>query len=638
MAAAMTFSALPSTVFTANADKGISPAGSNTVTAGANDQYYFLAQPEDIDLRETKTGLATAAVSFDYVKAKLINNYGFIVAEIPANEEDPGIVNAEITQIMAGYQMKFRVYYSDTEYIDTEFFNITGFAATEYPDRIYLSTDDHTATITYKTNFEPIRAEVFLGSEYSRDAVIEGSSVKVPVTESDAGQSINVHIFYGTDEEDYIIASTDVLMPFKPEFTQYIENTVIPEGEKETIVYSDLNFICSKFEVYADDKLIYTGTSGYDFITAPISESYIGADLFIRAYFDGDMFFPAETVDSEIFHIVRASSSHHFTKQPNDMDITKSDITDLEWEVDFTPLETEIVYTIGNFSLADPTNNSMSASEWFGYRFLDTGDYRIRTYYGAGVQDYIDSEVFHSVKPDFTVLPGGGYIHEGETLNVEWETNFKPVKLELWADETLYRTLDNDATSVQLGDTGAVRYYLNAYYCDDTSSYLTEPFSVKLTDKEIYNISADENIYISNMEWKDIVWSKWINAVEGDIIALEYKGDEDTFDRWDSALSKVVFDYENDIETTFTMPAHDVTIRYLKKASAPDGILGDVNGNGKINITDITLTAAHVKGKRLLTTEQMDRADINRDGKITVADIARIAAHVKGKKLIEQKV
>jgi hypothetical protein len=86
------------------------------------------------------------------------------------------------------------------------------------------------------------------------------------------------------------------------------------------------------------------------------------------------------------------------------------------------------------------------------------------------------------------------------------------------------------------------------------------------------------------------------------------------------------------------MPAHDVTIRYLKKASAADGILGDVNGNGKINITDITLTAAHVKGKRLLTTGQMDRADINRDGKITVADIARIAAHVKGKKLIEQKV
>ncbi|SFD32563.1 dockerin type I domain-containing protein [Ruminococcus albus] len=62
--------------------------------------------------------------------------------------------------------------------------------------------------------------------------------------------------------------------------------------------------------------------------------------------------------------------------------------------------------------------------------------------------------------------------------------------------------------------------------------------------------------------------------------------------------------------------------------------IGDVNGDGSINITDITKTAAHVKGKKLLSKEQQKRADINGDSKITITDITKIAAHVKGKRLL----
>ncbi|SFC79259.1 leucine-rich repeat protein [Ruminococcus albus] len=65
-----------------------------------------------------------------------------------------------------------------------------------------------------------------------------------------------------------------------------------------------------------------------------------------------------------------------------------------------------------------------------------------------------------------------------------------------------------------------------------------------------------------------------------------------------------------------------------------DFIIGDVNGDGVINVADISKVAAHVKGKKLLTEEQQKRADVNGDGKITVTDITKIAAHVKGKKLL----
>ena len=57
---------------------------------------------------------------------------------------------------------------------------------------------------------------------------------------------------------------------------------------------------------------------------------------------------------------------------------------------------------------------------------------------------------------------------------------------------------------------------------------------------------------------------------------------------------------------------------------------GDVNGDGNINVTDIALVAAHVKGIKALDGGAVIRADVNDDGEINVTDIAMIAAHIKG--------
>ncbi|MCR5541626.1 MAG: dockerin type I repeat-containing protein [Ruminococcus sp.] len=63
--------------------------------------------------------------------------------------------------------------------------------------------------------------------------------------------------------------------------------------------------------------------------------------------------------------------------------------------------------------------------------------------------------------------------------------------------------------------------------------------------------------------------------------------------------------------------------------------IGDVNGDGEINVTDILRIAAHIKHKIVLTDEQLKRADVNGDGNINVTDITKIAAHIKGKKLLK---
>ena len=60
--------------------------------------------------------------------------------------------------------------------------------------------------------------------------------------------------------------------------------------------------------------------------------------------------------------------------------------------------------------------------------------------------------------------------------------------------------------------------------------------------------------------------------------------------------------------------------------------LGDTNGDKIINISDITRTAAFVKGKKMLSDYEQKVADINNDGKINITDIIRLAAKVKGKR------
>ncbi|WP_295155869.1 dockerin type I repeat-containing protein [uncultured Ruminococcus sp.] len=58
--------------------------------------------------------------------------------------------------------------------------------------------------------------------------------------------------------------------------------------------------------------------------------------------------------------------------------------------------------------------------------------------------------------------------------------------------------------------------------------------------------------------------------------------------------------------------------------------VGDINGDGTVNVTDISLIAAHVKGQKALPEEMLCRADINGDERIDVGDLAMLSVYVKG--------
>ena len=64
-------------------------------------------------------------------------------------------------------------------------------------------------------------------------------------------------------------------------------------------------------------------------------------------------------------------------------------------------------------------------------------------------------------------------------------------------------------------------------------------------------------------------------------------------------------------------------------------VRGDVNNDGIVNVSDISKLAAHVKGHRALSDDELTRSDINGDNEINVKDISPVAAHVKGIRSLE---
>ena len=62
--------------------------------------------------------------------------------------------------------------------------------------------------------------------------------------------------------------------------------------------------------------------------------------------------------------------------------------------------------------------------------------------------------------------------------------------------------------------------------------------------------------------------------------------------------------------------------------------IGDINGDGRVNIIDVGLLNDHVKNKKILTGEELERADIDGNGKVNIIDVGKLNDHVKNKKLL----
>ena len=57
-------------------------------------------------------------------------------------------------------------------------------------------------------------------------------------------------------------------------------------------------------------------------------------------------------------------------------------------------------------------------------------------------------------------------------------------------------------------------------------------------------------------------------------------------------------------------------------------MLGDVTGDGQIDVNDVTDIQLYIVQNQSFTDKQKEAADVNKDGKISVLDVTRVQQYI----------
>lgn len=95
----------------------------------------------------------------------------------------------------------------------------------------------------------------------------------------------------------------------------------------------------------------------------------------------------------------------------------------------------------------------------------------------------------------------------------------------------------------------------------------------------------------------------------------------------------------NQIVANNTLVGTGMTVKILDgntvKAVATIVVTGDINGDGKITITDMLAAKAHILNKSVLSGAYACGADTSGDGRISITDFLQIKAHILGKSQVK---
>ena len=488
---------------------------------------------------------------------------------------------------------------------------------------------------TCAVSFTPVQALLYADGEFLRELTVSGDIVNADVTSEDTYKNLTFRIFYGEEKTDYV--ESEPFRVYSPEdLSFYLQpNSAVLPGDGDVVYVSFAPaFEPLKIQKVQDGKVTYTTSefhreSNSGNMTFTYGAHEAGTDHVIRAFYGTG---EKDYVDSDKFVIVKADENHHFTKQPQDMEVSANGSKPLSWDVDFEPVRQVAVRNGKELTSFNEKEREFDAYDWY---MMPSGRYRIRSYYGKGTTDYVESNIFTAIRPEFTVSPVGGYCTVTGTRDVSWQLNFAPAKLELWAENECLEELPKNEKTHTFSASGLEGFQIVAYFDDNERSAIFSPiFNVTGTELPFHEISCDNEVKVYNEQGQPVS-----NATEGQRLTAMFTGDPIAFKDF-KAEDDIIFTPEGapDMPSrVFTMPTHDVNLQvvyYTGPNNDPQYTLGDANGDGDINVTDIAVVAAHIKGIKALGDEAQQRADVDKSGEINVTDISILASHIKGIKPI----
>ena len=191
-------------------------------------------------------------------------------------------------------------------------------------------------------------------------------------------------------------------------------------------------------------------------------------------------------------------------------------------------------------------------------------------------------------------------------------------------------------------DDGKMTYSISEFDTNDLLRYVMY-VDIPLSDECVYTgsindeINTEENNYKLRSDVADTLCSfdsRWgIHNDNGNHIFTRYISDENATCT-NFGTKTAACDNNCGATNTIVDDSHYAPHEYINgkcECGVTERLIGDINGDGEINIGDVAKLYAHIKGTSILTDENdIDRCDITGDGNVNMGDVAKLYAHIKG--------
>lgn len=330
-----------------------------------------------------------------------------------------------------------RAYWSEDGYIPSQEFQVSAdtLRFTAGPQTVSLNQTTGKAHIRFRTNFLPRKVGVWVpfGVQYDNAPLYLANSPSSPEHECDfpaEARKYEIYAFYGSGKYDYITLRFEVTDPGYA-FILTPEDSVITPDANTCGVSWDVNFTPTRTAIYRNpdgpnEVKVFESVTG-----KAASLSMGGQDTAVfRLYVYHQSDYAGRTCLTHDFTVTRTA----FTEQPQSG--THAEFGDsylASWRTNFQPKRIA-VYRVEDGNETDTgttlSRDAISCLLRAGTG-TDTGEYRIRAWWGTGEQEYISSSPFLVVRRRFVTQPEGGWAEsENGGKLVSWKTSFLPSGIE----------------------------------------------------------------------------------------------------------------------------------------------------------------------------------------------------------------
>ena len=282
---------------------------------------------------------------------------------------------------------------------------------TTQPQETYTVSYGDSATVSWRTNFQPTRIEVirtfldFTTYTTSEERVYTLSAAATSTT-IPKGNYYHIRAFYMTKTGEGYLDSVGIdVQEEGPQFTaQPNGGTLYPEGSL-TLSWAT-SFVPTKIQVgfkttsgiWNTQAAITTGLKK-SMSYALAYDTAIHGDMLLRVFYGSGQ---DDYLESDPFDIYKYA--HAFTLQPTGGTVYPWETHTVQWRLNFTPVKVEIGTLVSNrwgvkFTLTE--NLGRNGVQVIDYdTATNSSGWRIRAYYGTGSSQYAQSSAFTMAKKD----------------------------------------------------------------------------------------------------------------------------------------------------------------------------------------------------------------------------------------------